>query len=141
MLLRVLWLGLKAVLSLALLSGAAWLMVKATPPIAEQPEALGISAVLLFMAALLWVRLDRPSRAGGLAVVVLSFGPAFAAARMTRAEVAWPRTCTRQRGFCELANLLHDLGGPYLAAAPSSMAALIVFFIGVRVVVRTSSRP
>ena len=46
--LRVLWLGLKAVLSLALLSGAAWLMVKATPHIAEQPEALGISAVLLF---------------------------------------------------------------------------------------------
>ncbi len=135
------WLGFKAVLSLALLSGAAWLMVKATPHIAEQPEVLGITAVLLFMAALLWVRLDRPSTAAGLVVVVLSFGPAFAAARMTSGEVAWPRTCTRHRGFCELVNLLHDLGGPYLAAAPLAMAALIVFFIGVRVVVRTSSRP
>ena len=80
-----LWRGFKALLSLVLLVAAAFLMTVAAPHLNENPSFLGVAAMLVFFAALPWVRFDTPTRTLGLACIVFSLALAFVAAQTANA--------------------------------------------------------
>ncbi|MCH2242676.1 MAG: hypothetical protein MK041_12290 [Aquabacterium sp.] len=134
------WLAFKGLLSSAMLAVAIWLACVAWPPTAHPGFLLPIS-LLIFFAALPWVRWDRPSRALGLVLITLSFGAAFAAYLIVVEPDPWPRACSGRHALaCELINLLHSLGGVYLAALPFAGAALVALYAGVRMAIRPAGR-
>jgi hypothetical protein len=113
---------------------AVWSIVKATVSLvsgafaailallfAHQPESPGIlaaAAAFLFLTALPWLDLSRPSRGLSLAGVVLAFGLLLVASRPFAKAAEYPLHCTTRRLWCEVENLLFAIGGAPLAALP-----------------------
>ena len=89
---------------------------------------LGFVAVLIFFTAALWVNYTKPSRALGLAGIVLAFGIAAIAVDTLTASTPYPRECSGRRLLCELQNLLYAMGGRPAAAAPWFLAAIGVLY-------------
>lgn len=134
---RFVWYALKAILTAVLLAVAgllAWMFTRTPGDFA----LIGAASIFLFLAALLWVRLQASSREFGLVGIVLGFLFLFAAAQPFIGDRPYPRACTGRRFWCEAGNLLHALGGPWLAAAPFLLLGLGVLYFSVRVVVRHS---
>lgn len=130
------WLAFKGLLSSAMLAVAIWLARVAWPPTAHPGFLLPVS-LLIFFAALPWVRWDRPSRALGLVLITLSFGAAFVAYLTVVGPDPWPRPCSGRHALaCEFINLLQALGGVHLAALPFAGAALVALYAGVRMATR-----
>ena len=135
-----LWQSFKLLLSSLLLSGVVfigWVLFTR----AFDPALLGVASVLLFFAAWPWVDHMRPSRALSLVGLVFSLGAGFVASRTLVGDLAYPRACHgRGRSFCELENLLYELGGPSLAAAPMAAFSLVFFVISCRALIRMRSQ-
>ncbi|MDB5898688.1 MAG: hypothetical protein JWP41_2290 [Ramlibacter sp.] len=130
------WVIFKLLLSVALVAIPIALFV-AAPRALLEPAFVGLSAMLVFFAAILWVDFTRPNRALGLAAIVISIGIALLGARTALGYVQFPQPCSgRGRLFCEIENLLFLIGGEFLAAAPFGVLAVCTFALGVRVVGR-----
>lgn len=130
-----LWIGLKALLSLALLAVATGLLFL----FAHQSQAyslIGTASVALFLAALLWVRFEPGRRELALAGVVASLGLIFLSAETALGSRAYPHGCSIRKVWCELDNLLYAVGGPALAAAPFFVAGLVLLFFSGRAALR-----
>jgi hypothetical protein len=131
------WVAFKILLSLGLVAAPIVLLV-AAPNAVMEPLFIGISSMLLFFAAVLWLDFSTPNRAVGLAGIVFSIWIGLLAARSALGYVEFPRPCTgRGRIFCEIENLLFQVGGEYLAAAPFGLLALVILRLSVRTVCRT----
>jgi hypothetical protein len=87
---RFIWIALKVVLTIVLLAvaGVLVLMFTSTP---SDFTLIGVAAVFLFMAALLWAKLTPGSRELGLAGVVLGFLFLFVAAQPFIGGQTYPR--------------------------------------------------
>lgn len=126
------WVAFKVFLSLGLVAAPIALLV-AAPHAAMEPLFIGIASMLLFFAALPWVDFSSPNRAVGLAGIVFSIWMALLGVRSAMGYVEFPQPCTgRGRVFCEFENLLFQLGGEYLAAAPFGLLALVLFRLSIR---------
>lgn len=102
----------------------------------RESGALAASAAFLFLAALPWLRFQRPSRALALAGVMFSFALLFVASRpFTRAQV-YPLVCTGRRRWCEIENLLFFFGGAPLAALPFALLGVGLLAFSIRAVRR-----
>lgn len=132
------WLAFKLLLSATLVAAPIALLVVA-PQALNDPVFIGISAVLLFFAALPWVNFTAPNRGLALAGVVFSIGVLFVAGRAVFGLVQFPRQCSgRGVVLCEFENLLFAAGGEYLAAAPLALLAAFLFVGSVRMLAHTS---
>ena len=121
----------------ASLVGEAFGLFVSTPGAINDPVFIGISALLLFFAALPWVNLAAPNRGVGLTGVFISLGVAIFAARAAFGFVQFPRHCTGSGVvFCELENLLFATGGEYLAASPLALLAAVLFAGSIRILAR-----
>ncbi len=129
-----LWPVVKAAVSLVSVSFAAILGLL----FAHQPEAglLAGAAAFLFLAALPWLNLERPSRGLGLAGVMFSFGLLLVASRPFTKANEYPLACVRRRVWCEVENLLFLLGGPPLAALPFAVLGIGLLAFSLRAVWR-----
>jgi hypothetical protein len=130
------WLVFKLLFSAALVAAPVAFFVAAPRALAE-PAFIGISAVLLFFAALPWVNFTAPNRSLALAGIVFSLGMAFLAGRTAFGFALFPRHCTGRRSvYCEFENLLFAAGGEYLAAAPFALFAAFLFAGSIRMLNR-----
>lgn len=132
---RGLWVAFKVALSIVLLAVMCLLLFMFTRK-TEDFTPLGLAAIFLFMAALLWANLKPTSRELGLVGVVFSFGLLFVGAETFSGARAYPRACTGKRLWCEFENALYFLGGAPLAAAPFLLLGLVVLYISARFVVQ-----
>ncbi len=127
-----LWLAFKLLLSTTLVAAPITLLVVA-PQALSDPVFIGISAMLLFFAALPWLNFTAPNRGLALAGIVFSLGASFLAARTALGSVQFPRQCSgRGVVYCEIENLLFAVGGEYLAAAPFALFAALLFAGSIR---------
>jgi hypothetical protein len=137
------WLVFKLLFSTALVA-IPIALVGTAPRAIDKPVFIGISALLLFLAALPWVKFERPNRALALAGIFLSLGIAILAARTAFGFVEFPRQCTgRRAALCEVENLLFSAGGEYLAATPFGVLAAFLLVGSLRMLNRAprSKRP
>lgn len=134
---NLLWIGLKALLSLVLLATAAGLLwLFAHRP--HEHVLIGVASVALFMGALPWVRFEPGRRELALAGIVASLGLIFVGVETLLGGRAHPHDCAVRRAWCALDNLLYALGGPMLAAAPFVLAGLVLLFFAGRAALRRS---
>lgn len=136
---KFLWLALKGVLTLILLAVVGLLLLMFRHKTGAY-VLLGGAAVFLFMAALLWIKLDADSREVGLVGIMFSLGCLFLGAQSLTGARHYPRACSGKRLWCELENALHAAGGPVLAAAPTVLLGLVVLYFSIRRVARRSLR-
>jgi hypothetical protein len=134
-----LWTVVKAAVSLVSASFAAVIGLL----YAHQPEAalLAGAGVLVFLAALPWVNLQRPSRGLGLAGIMFSFGLFLVASRPFTKANEYPLDCVRRRIWCEVENLLFLLGGPPLASLPFAVLGIGLLAFSLRAVWRLRKHP
>ena len=133
------WLAFKLLLSFVLVAAPLALFVVA-PRARADPVFIGISAMLLFFAALPWVSFTTPNRGLGLSGIMFSLGVAFFAGRNAFGYVPFPHQCTGRRvAFCEFENLLFAAGGKYLAAAPLAIIAVLLLAVGIRMIDRAGN--
>lgn len=127
------WVLFKLVLSVSLVSFAGLMVVLGSS--AGFPSwLLGIVSGLVFLAALPWVNVQRSSRALGLVGVALGLVVLSLAVSEGLSPERFPLECSsRRRGlFCHFQNVLFDLGGSALAAAPFGLLGLLLLLFGVR---------
>ena len=110
---------------------------------AHKPEAalLAGAAAFLFLAALPWVNLERPSRALGLAGIMFSFGLLLVASRPFTKANEYPLACVGRRAWCEVENFLFLLGGPPLASLPFAVLGIGLLAFSLRAVWRLRQQP
>jgi hypothetical protein len=134
---KLLWLALKGLLSSILVAIAvAMLLLR---PLTLEPSTLVLSSACLFIAALPWIDFSKPSRAIGLASLVLSFVFLKISSGLVAGSGVFPKVCDgRRKAFCNFENLLYEVGGKYLAAAPVFALATLLFVGGVVLVVRVT---
>ncbi|MCL2636413.1 MAG: hypothetical protein FWD50_07310 [Betaproteobacteria bacterium] len=121
------WLAFKFVLSVLLVAAPLALFVVA-PRAINEPMFLGLSAALLYFAALPWVNFTTPNRGLALAGIVFSSAPVFVAAQTVTGNLSFPRQCLWPGAMlCDIDNLLFAVGGEYLAAAPFAILAVFIF--------------
>ena len=131
------WIAFKLLLS-ATLVGAPIALFYAAPEALVKPEFIGISAVLLFFAALPWVSFEAPNRSLGLSCLVFSIGVGFVAFQTAFGSISFPRPCTNRRALlCEVENLLFNVGGKTLAALPFALLAALMLVAGVVIIARS----
>lgn len=122
-----LWRIFKFLLSMVCFLFATLLAVFGTKsnPAFEMYIAAG---VFVFFAAILWIDTTKPSRALGLAGMVVSFGIFMLAFSEATGHDLYPKQC-HGRGIliCELENLLFAVGGYPAAAIPGFLFAIFVF--------------
>ena len=132
------WISFKIVLSITLVAAPISLLALAPQALAD-PVFMGISAVLIFFAALPWVKFTVPNRGLALAGIVFSIGVLLLAGQTAFGSVQLPRQCTGRRTLlCEFENLLFAAGGEYLAAAPFAIFAVILFGGSIRMLAHSS---
>jgi hypothetical protein len=125
------WTIIKAVVSVASASFAAMLLLL----FVHRPEytfSLGAAAAFLFLAAIPWLDLTRPTRGLSLAGVVVAFGFLLVASRPFTQAADYPLNCTTRRVWCEFENLLFTLGGAPLAALPFAVLGLGLLAVSLR---------
>ena len=127
------WILFKLALSAVLLVGVGalfWLGLRHGFP----AWVFGLMGGLVFFAALPWVNVQRSSRALGLVGVALGLVVLSLAVSEGLSPERFPLECSsRRRGvFCHFQNLLFDLGGSVLAAAPFGLLGLLLLLFGVR---------
>ena len=134
-----LWPVVKAAVSLVSASFAAVIGLL----YAHQPEAalLAGAAAFLFLAALPWLNLERPSRGLSLAGIMFSFGLFLVASRPFTNANEYPLACVGRRVWCEVENLLFLLGGPPLASLPFVVLGIGLLAFSLRAVWRLRQQP
>jgi hypothetical protein len=97
----------------------------------------GLFAALVFCAAAPWVDFERPSRAHGLAGIVITLVILISAVATATGNYAYPRQCAWHEPLCELENLLYSFGGYLAAAIPRFLFACAAFYASYLVLKRT----
>lgn len=131
------WRIVKALVSVATAAVSALLLVL----FIAKPSDYGLlatAAVFLFMTVLPWINFTKPSRTLGLAGVVFSFLLLFVSSRPFEKASQYPLTCSGRRTWCEIENLLFQVGGAPLAAMPFALLGVSVLFVSVRTISRHS---
>jgi len=121
------WLAFKAFISLICLLYAG---ILATIPIGDSAYAgmWGLLAALVFCAAAPWIDFERPSRATGLAGVVMTLVILISAVNIASGDYAYPRECRWVNPLCPLENFLYSIGGYLAAAMPRFLFACAGFY-------------
>lgn len=137
------WIAFKLLLSATLLGAPLVLFVMA-PAARTDGAAIAITSGMVFLAAIPWINTEQPSRAVGLAGIVLGLGAGFLAWLTASGHTLLPQDCSARRRrsvlWCELENLLHAMGSEYLAALPFALAAGFFLIGSLRLVRRYSHR-
>lgn len=125
---EMIWRAFKFLLSLVCLFVAAILTLFALKA-PDSFAAFGVASVFLFFAAVLWIDVTKPSRALGLAGLVVTLGILVLAFSTATGHQIYPRKCTG-RGWmlCELQNQLYFVGGYPAAAIPWFLFACAAFY-------------
>ena len=92
------------------------------------PGMWALFGALVFCAAAPWIDYARPSRALGLAGVIITLAFLYSAVTTVMGEVVYPKQCSRLEVVCELLNLLYSVGGRIAVAAPWFLIACSVFY-------------
>ena len=106
-----------------------------------EPALLASAAAFLFLAALPWLNLERPSRGLGLAGIMFSFGLFLVASRPFTKANEYPLACVGRRVWCEFENLLFLVGGPSLASLPFAALGIGLLAFSLRTVWRLRQQP
>lgn len=134
---ELMWTAFKLALSLALVAAPCAFLL-AAPAAWGDPLFIGVAALLLFFAALPWVKFERGGRSVALAGIVFALGIAFAAWQVATRQAGYPQSCRGRRAlFCEIENLLYAIGGPLLAAMPYALMASALLLLCIRALVRS----
>jgi hypothetical protein len=89
----------------------------------------GVAGMFLFFSAILWLDFTKPSRALGLAGIVISLGVLILAFSTATGSDVYPKHCSGLGlALCELQNLLYVTGGRPAAAIPWLLFAGGVFY-------------
>lgn len=127
----------RSVLS-ALLLAAALALAVARPAALDGRTGLAFVSLLVFASVAPWLGPHAGDRAWGALAAAFALSSALLAWHTV--HDAFPRACSgRQAPWCRLGNLLHDVGGPVLAALPWALVAL-AFALGAVVLLRPSRR-
>lgn len=87
-----------------------------------------MAGIFLFFATILWIDTTKPSRALGMAGMVIGFGLLIMAFSDATGHDPYPKQCTGRGSLvCELKNLLFAVGGYPAAATPGFLFAIYVF--------------
>jgi hypothetical protein len=131
------WQVIKALVS-ALAAAVAALLLAMFVAKRSDYGLLAVASAFLFLAALPWVNLSKPGRHLGLVGVVLSFALLLVSSRPFEKAAMYPLPCTGRRGWCELENLLFQIGGAHLAALPFAILGVGLLLVSIRTVWRHS---
>jgi len=98
---------------------------------------LAVLGFLVFLVAALWIDYGKPSRAGGLFLLLLAaFGLVMGRGYLT-GDTALPQNCSGRRLLCELENQLYYLLGKEAVAALWFAFAAMFLYTGFRLFVRS----
>lgn len=124
------WKGVKLLLSCVLVLAAAIFIFAATVSgRITDPALFGVVGFFLFLAAIPWVSLQKPSRAFGLIAVLISIGIFWLAYETLSGGMHFPADCSPGRGQlgCYAINELYDLGGSQAVGAVWILFGLLTF--------------
>jgi hypothetical protein len=131
------WLAFKLCLSAVMLLVALLMGSVAARPPADWTFA-GFAGGLLFFTAVLWIDYTKPSRAMGLAGIMVAIGLGLVARNISAGGTVFPRPCTgRAWLMCQFENELYRLGGLDAVAALWYFIALLVMYGSYLVIMRS----